>query len=329
MKILYAITKSNWGGSQRYVFDLATAAHARGMDVVVAHGPASSHSTSGEGELAKRLRDADIRTISLPIENRASLSAILAAKRSLEVVFEREQPDIVHLNSSLVGVAGVLAARKTCVPYTLFTDHGWMFKEARSLPVQVITWLISWFTALLADKIIAVSDDELRLTKQMPFVGHKAVRIYNGIDLNMQFGSGEIIRNAFPRGVHITGTVGELTKNKNQIALIEQAKNDPTMYVAIVGGGELRPLLEQQIEEYGLETRVKLFGFQPAADVMKGFDIFALPSIKEALGYVILEARLAGLPIKANPVGGIPEAMNKPLSEFSKETMIEKTLALY
>lgn len=328
MKILYAITKSNWGGSQRYVFDLATAAHARGMDVVVAHGP-SSNGASGEGELAKRLRDADIRTISLPIENRASLSAILNTKHSLTTVLALEKPDIVHLNSSLIGIAGALAAWKCRTPKVIFTDHGWIFKEARSFPMRVITWIISWVTALLIHTIIVVSDDELRLTQQMPFVGHKAVRIYNGIDLDMQFGSGDIIRNAFPGGVHITGTVGELTKNKNQIALIEQAKNDPMLYVAIVGEGELRPMLETAIEEYGLETRVKLFGFQPATEVLKGFDIFALPSIKEGLGYSILEARAAGLPIIANRIGGIPEAMDKPLSEFSKENMIEKTLALY
>ena len=279
MKILYAVTKSNWGGAQKYVYDLATAAKSRGYDVVVVHG--------GTGEMAQKLRAANVHTISLSIENKASLGAIVHTTQLLKKVIREEKPDIVHLNSSLVGIAGARAARSCSVPKTLFTDHGWAFKEARSFPMRVMLWLISWKTCLLVDRIIAVSDSELTLTKRMPFVGKKAVRIYNGIDLNMQFGSGNIIRRAFPASVHITGTVGELTKNKNHIALIEEAKQHSDMYVAIVGEGELRPMLEQKIKEYKLEDRVKLFGFQPSAEVMKGFDTFALPSIKESLGYVI------------------------------------------
>jgi len=101
------------------------------------------------------------------------------------------------------------------------------------------------------------------------------------------------------------------------------------MYVAIVGEGELRTMLNQKIKEYDLESRVKLFGFIPATEVLKGFDVFALPSIKEALGYVILEARAAGLPIDANRVGGVDEALEKPLSNFSLERMIKETFELY
>ncbi len=322
MKILYVVTKANWGGAQRYVFDLATAAKAHGMDVAVAFG--------GTGLLEEKLRAENIRTISLPIENRASLSAVLTTKKIIENLLKEEKPNIVHLNSSIVGIGGAWAADACGIKKVIFTDHGWAFKEARSLFQKIAIWMLSWVTVLLSDKVIVVSNDELRLTQQMPFAGKKAVRIYNGIDLNMHFGSGQIIRDAFPAGVPITGTVGEANKNKNWIALIEQARKDSSMYVALVGPDSgLQSELEQKIKEYGLEARVKLFGYQPVVDVMKGFDVFALPSIKESLGYVILEARAAGLPIVANRVGGIPEAMDKPLSEFSKEKMIEQTLALY
>jgi len=152
--------------------------------------------------------------------------------------------------------------------------------------------------------------------------------IYNGI-APLTLGSGEKIRNAFPNGVAITGTIGELNKNKNQQALIEQAKNNPNMYVAIVGEGEKRGALEAKIKKYNLGDRVKLFGFIPASEVLRGFDVFALPSKKEGLPYVLLEAKMAGLPIVANRVGGVGEIEDKDLKEFSLDKMIRETISLY
>ncbi|HEV3245102.1 MAG TPA: glycosyltransferase, partial [Candidatus Paceibacterota bacterium] len=79
-----------------------------------------------------------------------------------------------------------------------------------------------------------------------------------------------------------------------------------------------------------LTERVKLLGFVPARGALKGFDTFALPSKKEGLPYVLLEAKLAGLPIVANRVGGVGEILDaKDLNEFSLERMVARTIALY
>ena len=68
----------------------------------------------------------------------------------------------------------------------------------------------------------------------------------------------------------------------------------------------------------------------PANEVLAGFDVFALPSIKEGLPYVLLEARAAGLPIIANGVGGVREILDaEDLQEFSLEQMVKQTAALY
>ena len=101
------------------------------------------------------------------------------------------------------------------------------------------------------------------------------------------------------------------------------------MFIAILGEGEARPSLEAQIHMHGLQNRVKLLGFIPTQEVLRGFDIFALPSLKEGLPYALLEARQAGLPIEANGVGGAPEALDVPLSEFTLDKMLAQTLAVY
>ena len=55
--ILYVITKSNWGGAQRYVYDLACSAKERDMKVCIAAG--------GTGELLTRSTASGIKTVSI------------------------------------------------------------------------------------------------------------------------------------------------------------------------------------------------------------------------------------------------------------------------
>lgn len=321
-KVLFVITKGGWGGAQRYVFDLATSLPKDTFETAVAFGQ--------RGRLADELHSADIQTHEIKSLQR-DVSAFADVKSFFELLklFKTLQPDIVHLNSSKAGGVGALAARIAGVPKIIFTAHGWPFWENRNPLAKALIWMLSWLTTLLSHKVIVVSEYDLRTARKMPFVGRKATRIYNGIQ-PLQFESGEKIRATFPSGATITGTIGELTANKNQLALIERARNNPDLHVAIVGEGELRHRLETKIKEYALESRVKLFGFMPAHEALRGFDVFALPSLKEGLPYVLLEAKQAGIPIEANRVGGVGEILDaKDMSEFTLERMVEKTTALY
>jgi glycosyltransferase involved in cell wall biosynthesis len=326
-KVLYVITKSNWGGAQRYVFDLATRLSKAEFEAVVALG-GTGEKGAQTGLLAQRLKDNGIRTVFIESFMRdVSVNKEFAAYRELIRIFKQERPDVVHLNSSKAGGLGALAARVSGVRKIVFTAHGWPFRESRNPVSKIALWLLSYATALLSTDVICVSEFDLKQAKKMP--GVHAVRIYNGIE-PLSLGTGEKIRSAFPAGAKITGTVGELVKNKNQIALVEEAKKDASMHVAIVGEGEERKNLKRKIKEYDLEDRVKLFGFMPAADVLKGFDVFALPSIKEGLPYVLLEAKAAGLPIMANRTGGVGEILDaKDMSDFELARMINRTIGVY
>lgn len=321
-KVLFLITKGTWGGAQKYVFDLATHLPKERFEPVVAYGT--------RGKLANDLTTAGIATFQLP-----SLGRDIAMRSDLRSFFEilrclrAERFGVLHLNSSKAAALGALAGRLSGVKKIIFTVHGWPFLEPRNALSRSIIWFFSWFTALCSTNIICISDFDLQQAQQMPFIGRRAVRIYNGIDLHMQFGSGDVVRSYFPVGATITGTIGELTKNKNQVSLIERAKKDPSMHIALVGDGELKDFLGQKIAEYKLQARVKLLGFIPAKDALKGFDVFTLPSIKEGLPYVLLEAKLAGLPIEANRVGGVGEILDTDISEFSLEKMLKRTAALY
>lgn len=322
-RILYIITKSNWGGAQRYVYDLATHLPKNQFEVSVALG--------GAGALRQKLGAAGISVIGLEnVQRDISVATDVGGFISLYRTIRACKPDVIHLNSSKAGALGALAARLLGVRRVVFTVHGWPFAEKRGLTWRLFAFVGSWVTALLSHAVIVISSHDFRIGKKIPLCGNKMHLIFNGIELPMSFGSGEQIRHAFPPGVRITGTVGELTQNKNHIALIEQAKSDPNLYVAIVGEGEERAHLEARIRKCGLSDRVKLFGFIPANEVMKGFDTFTFPSLKEGLPYVLLEAKAAGLPITANRVGGVPDVLDAhDMNEFTLSRMLAKTITLY
>jgi glycosyltransferase involved in cell wall biosynthesis len=84
----------------------------------------------------------------------------------------------------------------------------------------------------------------------------------------------------------------------------------PDARFVIAGEGELRPTLERQIKERGLEKHVFLLGFRPdILSIHKGFDIFVMSSVTEGLGTSLLDAMACGKPIVATRAGGMPEVV--------------------
>ena len=124
MKILYGITKSNFGGAQRYVFDLAKAAQEHEHDVSVLCG--------GDGLLASKLKAKNINVITLDkLERDISITKEISSFFQILKFLREEKPDIFHINSSKMGGLGGLAGRLTGVKKIIFTNHGWAFNEPR------------------------------------------------------------------------------------------------------------------------------------------------------------------------------------------------------
>ncbi len=305
MKLIYLITKGNWGGAQKYVSDLASEAKRRGFEVSVALGHGQ--------ELALKLQAAQIRTIPLADLNR-DISFLADVKTFFKLIklFRAEKPDIIHLNSSKIGGVGALAGRLCGVKKIIFTAHGWAFNEKRNILAKILIWLASYITALLATDIIVIASRELAQAKQMPFVKNKVKLIFNGIG-NLDYLSREQARQELGLSLDskVIGSIGELTANKNYRQLVTAAEKlwqeNYDFDLVIIGDGEEKSKLKSE--------RLFLPGFKPEAyKYLKAFDIFALPSLKEGLPYVLLEAGQAGLPVVASNLGGIPDIITDKVS---------------
>ncbi|MFO0718715.1 MAG: glycosyltransferase family 4 protein [Candidatus Paceibacterota bacterium] len=310
-KILYIITKGNFGGAQRYVFDLATSLPRETFDVSVAFGQA--------GMLAEKLRDADIKTIEIKSLQR-DVNLLLDLKSFFELVkiFIKEKPDTIHINSSKIGGLGSLAGRVTGVPNIIFTAHGWAWNENRNAISKVAIKFLHWLTIVFSHKTIAVSENLAKQVTHWPFISKKIHVIHNGIapfDLKDRAEARAALIKIY--GGTITpekwiGTAAELHKNKGLDFLINAfskiESENPNSEIFIMGEGEERNNLEKLIAEKNLQDKIHLLGHvKDAKSYLKAFDVFTLTSRTEALPYSIPEAGLASLPVVASSVGGIPE----------------------
>ena len=109
--------------------------------------------------------------------------------------------------------------------------------------------------------------------------------------------------------------VGRLGAQKNVARLIEaMALTKEPVRLRIVGDGELRARLESQAAELGLlgekvEFRGRLDG-QDLVDAYTDAQAFVLPSDREGMALVAIEAMAAGLPVLATAVPGNVELLD-------------------
>ncbi|MFA5997734.1 MAG: glycosyltransferase family 4 protein [Candidatus Paceibacterota bacterium] len=372
-KILFVITKSNFGGAQKYVYDLATSLPKEHFEVAVV--------TGGSGPLIQKLAEKNIRVIhTASLTRDINITNDVKSLIELFSIFRKEKPAVVHLNSAKASGVGAFVARLAGVPNIIFTAHGWAFNEERPHWQRIAIKFFSWLTVIFAHKTIAVSEAMKKNTEGWPIVNNKIVVIKNGIAKPNFYTKEEALRMLFEKaGIQkipnslIVGTIAEFHNNKGlQYSIEAFAKlipENPSLFYFILGSGEKRGELTELIKKLNIYKNVFLLEVpKDAAEFMRAFDIFILPSITEGLALVLLEAGFAELPVVASRVGGIPEIVEdevtgilvparapdaianslklligspalraklgqslgrKVSSDFGQETMVSKTKLLY
>ncbi len=329
-KILFVITKSVWGGAGKYVYDLARNLPRDRFEVHVAAG--------GEGSLTRKLREKGVFCHNIyNFQRDINVMKEICAYFELLKLFLKIRPDIIHTNSSkAAGLAGSAAWDYELIGFKfgvkkIFTAHGWAFHESRPLWQKFIIRFLSRLTCVYYDKIICVSEyDRLSAIRHSIVPKKKLITIHNGINpTNCEFAdrnsaraflSQKIKKNITENDILI-GVVGEYVKNKGQEFLIDAVANLKNenfgLKAVLIGWGEKKEKLEDKITKIGMKNEIFIVeGLYPASPYFKAFDIFALPSLKEGLPYVLLEAGLAGLPVVASKIGGIPEIIEDGKTGF-------------
>jgi glycosyltransferase involved in cell wall biosynthesis len=176
--------------------------------------------------------------------------------------------------------------------------------------------LLAHWCAKRAQVIVCISKSvETYMQKWMDREHAKRIQVvYYSINLK-KFDSVEPAKDLELKNQFIIGTVARLVPQKSLETLLKAFALFKKQYsqskLIVVGSGFLESQLKRLAEQLKIQDDVVWTGKRAdIPSVMKAFNIFALTSIYEGFGLVLLEAMAAKVPIIASNVSAIPEVLN-------------------
>ena len=270
-------------------------------------------SLTDESGFRRRIKRSDVPVFSLHKPPGNSPVTHLKLWRLLR----RLRPAIVHTRN-LAALEGTLTAALAGVPVRIHGEHGRDVEDLdgtdprRRMLRRVFKPFVHQYIALSRDLSTYLQD-------KVGIAPARIVQIYNGVDTDL-FHPG---REPLPwppgagEGQFVIGTVGRMQAVKDPLNLAQAfillcnaapPEIASRLRLVMVGDGALRDRVVALLQEAGYADRAWLPGERDdVARIMRGFDLFVLPSLAEGVSNTILEAMASGLPVLATAVGGNPE----------------------
>lgn len=307
MKILYVVTGLGNGGAERVVCDLANEMFRKGHDVKIAY-------LTGEA-----LTKPDHKEIELVKVNLNNFRSLLPTYIRLAKIIRKFRPDVVHSHMVHANILMRLVRVTNPVKKLICTAHN--SNEGGAL--RMLSYRATHNLANISTNVSQEATEAFEAMGAVPNNGMQTV--YNGIDLE-KFSCIPEARTKLEEELDLTEdcrvilAVGRFSEQKdypNLLKAVSLLKKEITypFKLIIAGDGELRRLIEDMIENLGLEKEVVLLGRRSdIPELMSAADLFVLPSKYEGFGLVVAEAMACECLVVATDCGGVAEVLSN--SEF-------------
>lgn len=295
------------GGGQVHVLSLAKHLDHSVFEIRIA--------CEGTGFLVEEARRAGIPVMPVKMENRLRLHTLREVLR----VLRQSQCDILHTHGGTPGFWGRVSVLIGRLPVkTVHTYHGFHYLHEGSGKARGLQMIDRWLLRT-TDRVVCVCESDYEQGMQRGLVSReKGVVIHNGIETE-RFDK-PVDREGIRRSLGIGpphflfGTIGRLHQQKGQMHLLAAfrsvSERHPHTRLLIVGEGELREALRQQVTMLGLDDAVILAGARKdIPELLSAMDVFVLSSLWEGQPISLLEAMAAGKPVVSTNVNGIGDIL--------------------
>ncbi len=239
------------------------------------------------------------------------------ATKVLTQSLRRIKPDVVHASLTLSPLDFILPEICEQLNLPLIATFHTPF-AGRGAKLVSGTQLLAYqlYAPFLGnyDRVIVFSQIQRELLARMGVPAENVAVIPNGVDIDKYSPGLSQVKAEF-NADRLFVYQGRLAAEKNVEALLrawKQAEMAPESKLLIVGDGILKPSLEPF---YNLEHGVIWLGFiadeNRRIEILRGADVFILPSLVEGLSLSLLEAMSCGLACLATDVGADGEVLEK------------------
>ncbi len=267
-------------------------------------------------------------THGVPIARRITPLRDLRSVRTLAGILRQQRYDLVHAHTPKGGLIGMTAAARAGTPARIYTVHGLASETERGLKRRLIE-TAERVSCRLAHRVLAVSPSLRTLLTARRICPDEKVTILEsgsacGIDLERfrrtpelcAAASGLRVELGIPADARVVGFVGRLVPDKGIHTLVRAfatlAKRAEDLWLLVVGDFEPHrgPLDEDTLKTLANHPHIARLPFTEQIErCYAAMDVLALPTRREGLGMVLLEAGALGLPVVATRVTGCVDAV--------------------
>jgi glycosyltransferase involved in cell wall biosynthesis len=243
------------------------------------------------------------------------------------LLLRRVRPDVICLGTPKASLLGLLAGWCLSVPSRVYLIRGFRFESYGGLRRRLLV-SVERVTARLATHVVAVSPSLLAVATAERVAAVSRLSVVglgssNGVRIPPYHGgafpgsSRSIAKQALGLSstVPIVGYVGRLTPDKGVLELanacVRLKRRGIDTQLLMVGAEDSVGYAEKiraALDDGGLTYAIHSYAEQPS-DIMSMMDVFCLPSVREGMPNVTLEAAALGLPVITTEATGCRDSL--------------------
>lgn len=302
---------------------------------------------SSPGERLTRFAEQEqIEAFAVPMPRRITPLRDLVSLWKLRRLLRRLRPNIVHAHTPKGGLLGMLAAWLARTPVRIYHMHGLPLMTAVGWKRTVLSWS-ERVACALAHRVLCVSHSVRDAAVDLRLCSAEKIAVFgsgsiNGVDAERRFNpraAGVAQRSrtraqlGIPEAALVLGFVGRVVRDKGVVELVEAwhtlRAQFPQLHLLVVGPIEPQdPVPPHVVQQLHRDERIHLTGSVPdTLPYYTAMDVVALPTYREGLPLVPLEAAAMMLPVVATRVPGCVDAVEDAVTGTLVPTRDSRTLA--
>ena len=298
------------------------------IEALVEHDDYDLTIVCSDGPYVAELREAGHRVKTVTISRNLNVFRHLISLVQLYLFIRNETFDVVHAHTPVASFIGRLAAKMARTSRIVNTVHGFYFHENTHVVVRKAIIALERLVGHFTDLTFSVNAEDVQTAiRERICPADRIMVVGNGVDLQrfdprLVEPARRRIREELgvPPDAAVVGAVGRLVREKGFVELFQgmprvlEASREAKLIV--VGDAlptdrdSVKDQLMALVDSLELNDRVVFTGLRyDVPELLSAMDVFVLPSYREGMPVVLLEAMAMARPVVATHVRGCREVV--------------------